>query len=84
MVLRGWGSDLEPLALPLGDPRHHPLAETISKGLMKRRLRFVGPTIVYAHMQATGMVNDHVIDCFRYHQVAALAESGASFASKLR
>ena len=48
------------------------LAETISKNLKKRGFRFVGPTIVYAYMQATGMVNDHLVDCFRYHEVAAL------------
>jgi len=41
-------------------------AVTMSKDLVKRGFRFVGPTICYAHMQATGMVNDHTIDCFRY------------------
>ena len=43
-------------------------AVTMSKDLVKRGFRFVGPTICYAHMQATGMVNDHTIDCFRYTQ----------------
>jgi DNA-3-methyladenine glycosylase I len=38
----------------------------MSKDLQKRGLRFVGPTIVYAFMQAAGLVNDHTIDCFRY------------------
>ncbi len=38
----------------------------LSKDLKKRGFNFVGPTIVYAHMQATGMVNDHTTDCFRY------------------
>ncbi|MES0361261.1 MAG: DNA-3-methyladenine glycosylase I [Anaerolineales bacterium] len=38
----------------------------MSKDLLKRGFKFVGPTICYAHMQATGMVNDHTIDCFRY------------------
>jgi len=51
-------------------PASTPLAETISKALKKRGFRFVGPTIVYAHMQATGMVNDHVVDCFRYREIA--------------
>lgn len=51
-------------------PAKTPLSETISRDLLKRGFRFVGPTIVYAHMQATGMVNDHVVDCFRYSQVA--------------
>jgi DNA-3-methyladenine glycosylase I len=54
-------------------PAKTPLAETISKDLKKRGFRFVGPTIVYAHMQATGMVNDHLVDCFRHREVAALA-----------
>jgi DNA-3-methyladenine glycosylase I len=47
-------------------PAKTPLSESISKDLLKRGFRFVGPTIVYAHMQATGMVNDHVVSCFRY------------------
>jgi DNA-3-methyladenine glycosylase I len=48
------------------------LAETLSKDLKKRGFTFVGPTIVYATMQATGMVNDHFIDCFRYREVRQL------------
>jgi DNA-3-methyladenine glycosylase I len=55
-------------------PAKAPLAETISKDLKKRGFRFVGPTIVYAHMQATGMVNDHVVECFRYPEIAAMSE----------
>ena len=54
-------------------PAKTPLAETISKDLKKRGFRFVGPTIVYAHMQATGMVNDHVVDCFRYPEIVAMS-----------
>ena len=38
----------------------------MSKDLLSRGFKFVGPTICYAHMQATGMINDHTIDCFRY------------------
>lgn len=38
----------------------------LSKDLKKRGFKFVGPTVIYAHMQATGLVNDHTIDCFRY------------------
>ena len=45
------------------------LAESLSKDLKKRGFKFVGPTVVYAHMQATGMVNDHTIDCFRHKEV---------------
>ena len=50
-----------------------PLAETISKDLKKRGFRFVGPTIVYAFMQACGLVNDHVVDCHRHEAVKKLA-----------
>jgi DNA-3-methyladenine glycosylase I len=44
-------------------------AEALSKDLLRRGFKFVGPTICYAFMQATGMVNDHTVDCFRYAQV---------------
>jgi DNA-3-methyladenine glycosylase I len=44
-------------------------AEALSKDLLHRGFKFVGPTIVYAHMQATGMVNDHVVGCFRYEEI---------------
>lgn len=45
-----------------------PLSDTISKDLKKRGFKFVGSTVVYAHMQATGMVNDHVEDCWTRNQ----------------
>ena len=45
------------------------LSDAISKDLKKRGFKFVGSTVLYAHMQATGMVNDHVKDCFRYNEV---------------
>ncbi len=45
------------------------LSEKISKDLKKRGFRFIGPTIVYAFMQAVGMVNDHIFDCFRYKEL---------------
>ena len=48
-------------------------AEAMSKELKRRNFNFIGPTICYAFMQAAGMVNDHVIDCFRYEQVQVLA-----------
>ena len=51
-------------------PAVTPLATALSKDLKKRGFRFVGPTIVYAFMQATGLVNDHLVSCFRYKQVA--------------
>lgn len=44
-------------------------AEVLSKDLKERGFNFVGPTIMYAHMQACGLYNDHTIDCFRYKQV---------------
>ena len=57
----------------MGDiPAQTPLAETISKALKKRGFTFVGPTICYALMQATGLVNDHTTDCYRYRPIAAL------------
>ncbi len=53
-------------------PSTSPLAEAISRDLKSRGFRFVGPTIVYAHMQATGMVNDHLVTCFRHAEVAEM------------
>ncbi len=44
-------------------------SEAMSKDLIRRGFRFVGPTICYAFMQAAGMVNDHLVDCFRYKEV---------------
>ena len=52
-------------------PAATPLSERISRDLKQRGFRFVGPTIVYAHMQATGMVNDHLVDCYRYDEIAS-------------
>lgn len=47
-----------------------PESDALSADLKKRGFKFVGSTIVYAHMQATGMVNDHILGCFRHKQVA--------------
>ena len=58
-----WRSDAEV-------PAKTPQAEALSRDLMRRGFRFVGPTICYAFMQAAGLVNDHLVDCFRYHQVS--------------
>ena len=49
-------------------PANTPLSDTISADLKKRGFKFVGSTVVYAHMQATGMVNDHIVGCFRHPQ----------------
>ena len=45
------------------------ISDALSKDLKKRGFKFVGSTVVYAHMQATGMVNDHEVNCFRYNEV---------------
>lgn len=50
-------------------PAKTELSDQVSKDLKKRGFSFVGSTIIYAHMQATGMVNDHVTSCFRYDEV---------------
>ena len=59
-VLRGNGIEI---------PTKTPLSEQVSKELKRRGFKFVGPTIVYAWMQAVGIVNDHAVDCFRRDQV---------------
>ncbi len=56
-------------------PVKTPEAEAMSKDLKKRGFKFVGPTIVYAFMQAVGMVNDHTIDCHCYERVKAMGAS---------
>ena len=50
-------------------PAQTPLSEALSQDLLQRGFRFVGPTICYAFMQATGIVNDHLVSCFRYDEV---------------
>lgn len=55
-------------------PAKTELSDKISADLKKRGFKFVGSTIVYSHMQATGMVNDHTPDCFRYKEVQKLIE----------
>jgi DNA-3-methyladenine glycosylase I len=54
-------------------PATSPVSDKLSKDMKKRGFTFVGSTILYAHMQATGMVNDHTIDCFRHRECADLA-----------
>jgi DNA-3-methyladenine glycosylase I len=55
-------------------PAQTPESEKMSRDLLKRGFRFVGPTICYAFMQAVGMVNDHAVDCFRYKEVREMAK----------
>ena len=69
-----WGFvDGEPIKNKLKHYKEAPATTTISdalsKDLKKRGFKFVGSTVMYAHMQATGMVNDHEVGCFRYHEV---------------
>ncbi len=56
-------------------PATSPESDALSKDLKKRGFKFVGSTIMYAHMQATGMVNDHVVSCFRYRPCAELGKT---------
>ena len=49
-----------------------PQSDALSKDLKRRGMKFVGSTIMYAHMQAAGMVNDHLVTCFRHHECAAM------------
>lgn len=50
-------------------PATTPVSDALSKDLKKRGFKFVGSTVIYAHMQATGMVNDHIVSCFRHQDV---------------
>jgi DNA-3-methyladenine glycosylase I len=52
-------------------PAETPVSKAMSKELSARGFKFVGPTIVYAFMQATGMVNDHLVDCYRHEHLTA-------------
>jgi DNA-3-methyladenine glycosylase I len=54
-------------------PATSKVSDALSKDLKKRGFRFVGSTIIYAHMQATGMVNDHIVSCYRHAECKALA-----------
>ena len=64
------GEPLQPARRTLNDlPSETPVARAISKDLRGRGFRFVGPTIVYALMQACGLVNDHQTDCFRWREL---------------
>lgn len=50
-------------------PAKTALSDLVSADLKKRGFKFVGSTVIYAHMQATGMVNDHIVSCFRYNEI---------------
>jgi DNA-3-methyladenine glycosylase I len=61
-VINSWKKDFE-------IPSNTELSDNISNDLKKRGFKFVGSTIIYAHIQAIGIVNDHIVDCFRYKQL---------------
>jgi len=61
-VINSWRSDSEV-------PSKTELSDRISCDLKKRGFKFIGSTIIYAHMQAIGLVNDHIVNCFRYNQL---------------
>ncbi|WP_343162674.1 DNA-3-methyladenine glycosylase I [Oleiagrimonas sp. C23AA] len=63
-----------PLTDPSQTPTQSPASEQLSRTLKKRGFRFVGPVIVYAWMQATGMINDHLQTCFRHDEVSRLRQ----------
>ena len=56
-------------------PAKSELSDALSKDLVRRGFKFSGSTIIYALMQATGMVNDHLVTCFRYRECAAVARA---------
>ncbi len=50
-------------------PAYTELSDDISKDLKKRGFKFIGSTIIYSHLQATGIINDHLVSCFRYNEI---------------
>ena len=52
-----------------GIPATTPESDALSKDLKRRGFTFVGSTVIYAYMQAVGLVNDHLVDCFRYREI---------------
>ena len=63
-VVNSWKRDLD-------IPSSTILSDTISSDLKRRGFKFIGSTIIYAHLQATGIINDHILDCFRYKQLVS-------------
>ena len=70
MALCWWRAERKPLESYQADSLHLYGIDALSKDLKGRGFRFVGSTVIYAHMQAVGMVNDHLVECFRYREVA--------------
>jgi DNA-3-methyladenine glycosylase I len=65
-------------------PATSPESDAFSKDLKQRGFSFVGSTVVYAHMQAVGMVNDHLVDCFRYREIRRVIEVAGLAAPRRR
>jgi DNA-3-methyladenine glycosylase I len=64
------GSTMQPRRKSIVDlPCQIPESQALSKDMKDRGFKFVGPTVMYSHMQATGLVNDHTVDCFRCKQL---------------
>lgn len=61
-IINSWSSESE-------NPAKTELSERISNDMKKRGFKFLGPVIIYSHMQATGLVNDHIKDCYRYQEL---------------
>jgi DNA-3-methyladenine glycosylase I len=59
-------------------PATSPESDAFSKDLKRRGFSFVGPTVVYAYMQAVGIVNDHLVDCFRYREIRQGWKTGSA------
>ena len=70
-VINSWRSDSE-------IPSTTELSDMISNDLKKRGFKFIGSTIIYAHMQAIGIVNDHIVNCFRYDQLIKASSPSTS------
>ena len=56
-------------------PATSSVSDQLSKDMKRRGFKFVGSTILYAHLQATGLINDHLVDCYRYSECASMSES---------
>ena len=65
-------------------PARTEVSDALSRDLKDRGFSFVGSTIIYAHMQAVGMVNDHVVDCFRYRKLAGRGAKNPARAKRTR
>jgi 3-methyladenine DNA glycosylase Tag len=72
VAVRGWPATAESPARRTRDSATTVESDAFSRDLKDRGFTFVGSTVIYAHMQAVGMVNDHLLDCFRYRDILRL------------